>query len=279
MAKLAKNKRPSMQDVADMARVSRTTVSFILNRKPEADNIPQETQERVWAAVDALGYRPNAIARGLRSQRSGTIGFISDEVVTTPFAGRMIQGAQEFAWEHHYLLLLVNTGGNQAVKQAAVNTLLDRQVDGIIYATMYHRAVHPPKNLREVPAVLLDCFVEDRSLPSVVPDEVRGGFEATWHLLEQGHRRIGFEVNFEKQRSAFHLEYWLDDATCFSICKRFVDTFEGVTGDKTVKRKSAGSIQAHQVRYESLGVGFSQHDTPDPAPETDCADIEIHYGA
>lgn len=193
MSKTAKksNKRPSMKDVADLAGVSRTTVSFVLNNKPDAA-IPAETQEKIWTAVRELGYRPNAIARNLRGQSTNTIGFISDEIATTPFAVRILQGAQNYAWEHKKLLLTVNTGGDPEIRDAAVNMLLERQVDGIIYATMYHRQVNPPQQIREVPAVLLDCFVEDRSLPSVVPDELNGGYEATKHLLDQGRTRIAF---------------------------------------------------------------------------------------
>ena len=186
-----------MKDVAQLVGVSQTTVSFVINNVPGA-NIPAETQERIWEAVKALGYRPNALARGLRAQRTHTIGFISDEIATTPHAGRMIQGAQDYAWGFEKLLLLVNTGGNQEIKQAAVDTLLERQVEGIIYATMYHRLVFPPTNIREVPTVLLDCYGEDHSLPSVVPDEVGGGYMATKLLLEKGHRRIGY-LNNEDQ--------------------------------------------------------------------------------
>ena len=189
-----KSKRPSMKDVAKLAGVSQTTVSFVVNNVTDA-NIPQETQDRVWEAVKELGYRPNAIARGLRSQRTHTIGFISDEIATTPYAGLIIQGAQDLAWANDYLLLLINTGGDQEMKQAAFNMLMDRRVDGIIYATMYHREVHPPENIRQIPSVLLDCFVANQSLSSVVPDEVTGGYQATVHLIEKGHRRIGFINN------------------------------------------------------------------------------------
>ncbi len=188
--KTSKTKRPSMQDVAELAGVSRTTVSFVINKVPDA-NIPPETQERVWTAVEELGYRPNALAQSLRSQKTHTIGFISDQIATTPYAGFMIQGAQDLAWQHNNIILLINTGGNQEMKEASVNIMLDRQVDGIIYATMYHREVHPPEELRKIPTVLLDCFDADHSFPSVVPDEVTGGREATLHLLHKGHRRIG----------------------------------------------------------------------------------------
>ncbi|MEM7029564.1 MAG: LacI family DNA-binding transcriptional regulator [Chloroflexota bacterium] len=183
-------RRPSMNDVARLAGVSQTTVSFVINQR-NTENIPQATQKKVWAAIEELGYRPNAMARSLRSSQSHTIGFVTDEVATSPYAGQIIRGAQEAAWDEQKLLLLVNTGGNQDIKSAAIDMLLERQVEGIIYAAGFHRAVSPPDNIREVPTVLLDCFVADHSLPAVVPDEVQGGKTATKVLIEQGHTRIG----------------------------------------------------------------------------------------
>lgn len=189
-----RSRSTSMNDVANLAGVSRTTVSFVINDVPNS-NIPAETQQRVWDAVNELGYRPNAIARNLRSQRTHTIGLISDSIATTPYAGMMIQGAQEYAWGLGKLLLLVNTGGDPRVERDAVETLLERQVEGILYASMYHRRVSPPRSVYEVPTVLVDCFVEDASLPSVVPDEVGGGRQATELLIRKGHRRIAMLNN------------------------------------------------------------------------------------
>jgi LacI family transcriptional regulator len=189
---LNKDRRsPTMKDVARLAGVSQTTVSFVLNNLAEA-GIPDETQQRVWEAIEQLGYRPNAMAQGLRRQRTNTIGFITDEIATTPYAGQIIEGAQDAAWDNDRILLVVNTKGNLAIENRAIEMLLDRKVDGIIYATMYHQPVNPPLVLREVPTVLLDCFAEDRSYPSVVPEEVGGGRKATEYLLQKGHRRIGF---------------------------------------------------------------------------------------
>jgi LacI family transcriptional regulator len=190
-SKKDKGKRPSMQDVADLAGVSKTTVSFVINQVP-GSNIPPETQERVWKAVGKLDYRPNIMARSLRRQRSQTIGFIGDRVATTPFAGLMVQGAQNAAWEHEKILLLVNTEDDPEIEKAALNMMLDRQVEGIIYASWYHREVKPLEASLGLPVVLCDCYDEKRSLPSVVPDEVRGSREATKFLLQKGHRRIGF---------------------------------------------------------------------------------------
>jgi LacI family transcriptional regulator len=185
-----------MKDVAELAGVSRTTVSFVVNEVPNS-NIPKATRDRVWAAIEKLGYRPNWMARGLRSQRSHTIGFISDVVATTPHANYMIQGAQDLAWENQMLLLLINVCGNQEMKLAAVNMMLERRVDGIIYATMYHREAHPPEIVQEVPTVMLDCYVADRSLPSVVPDEELGAYTAVSTLIKKGHNRIGYLQNLE----------------------------------------------------------------------------------
>ena len=126
-SKRTKTRAPSMYDVARVAGVSQTTVSFVINDTPSA-NIPEETRDRVWAAVKELNYRPNAMARGLSSQRSHTIGFISGNIATTPHAGKMIQGAQDVAWASNKALLVINTGVNPALEKATVETLLERQV-------------------------------------------------------------------------------------------------------------------------------------------------------
>jgi LacI family transcriptional regulator len=126
----------------------------------------------------------------MRTQRSKVFAFLGDEIATTPFANQIIQGAQETALHHEMLLLTFNTGGEPAVEQAAVQMALERGVEGIIFAAMYHRAVQVPKDAFRLPLVLVDCFARDCPVRSVVPDEVRGGFMATKFLLEKGHRRI-----------------------------------------------------------------------------------------
>ena len=184
----------TIKDVAKEAGVSFKTVSRVLNNDPA---VRESTREKVMTAVNALGYRPNIIARGMRTQRTYTFGFISDEIGTSPYAGQILQSAQNTAWQHDILLFSVNTGRQQELKNAAVDTMLDRQVDGIIYAAMFHRAVNPPENISKVPTVLLNCFTEDKKHSSIVPDEELGGYTATKYLLEKGYRRIGFLKHFE----------------------------------------------------------------------------------
>ncbi len=187
---------PTMTDVAKQAGVSQTTVSFVLNDVATV-TIPDETRDRIWAAVRELGYRPNAAAQLLRTRQSHLIGFLTDEIATTPFAVQIIQGAQKSAWANEKLLIVVNTNHDPAVKEAAVEMMLERQVEGILYATMYHRAVTLPASVQEVPTVLVNAYSADRSLPSVVPDEVQGARTATAKLLQHGHRRIGFINNVD----------------------------------------------------------------------------------
>jgi LacI family transcriptional regulator, galactose operon repressor len=138
---------------------------------------------------------PKPSNQRIPTQRSGSFGFLSDEIFTTPYAGKIFEGAQDTAWQQGKLLIVANTKNDPQLQAAALDMMMERQVEGIIYATMYHRPVTPPDLLWEVPSVLLDCFVPDRSLPSVVPDELAAAHKATSVLLEKGHKRVGFLNN------------------------------------------------------------------------------------
>jgi LacI family transcriptional regulator len=189
--KTTKGRSPTIGDVARRAGVSPTTVSFVLN-EVAGSGISEATTTRVRATARELRYRPNATARLLRTDRSHAIGFVTDEIASTPFAGDVIKGAQEAAWEAGKILMIVNTGENRKIEESAVGMMLERRVEGIIHAAMYHRAVEPPADSREVPTVLLNCYSEDGTWASVVPDEVSGGCTATEVLLGKGHERVGF---------------------------------------------------------------------------------------
>jgi LacI family transcriptional regulator len=189
----------TIKDVANLAGVSFKTVSRVMNRSP---NVRDQVRQRVLRVADALEYRPHLYARHMRTQRSKVLAFISDDIATTPFAGLIIQGAQVTAWRHEMLLLMFHTGGDHAVEEAGVEAALERRVEGIIFATMYHRAVHLPKNAFCLPLALVDCFTEDGSVASVVPNEVNGGLTATNLLLRKGHRRIAMINADEKYPAA-----------------------------------------------------------------------------
>ncbi|HWK27417.1 MAG TPA: LacI family DNA-binding transcriptional regulator [Solirubrobacter sp.] len=184
--------RPTLADVASLAGVARSTASMVINGVEHA-RVAEDTRARVLAAVDQLGYRPNAAARGLRTQRTHLFGFVGDEIAASAYAGETITGAQDVAWAADHLLLIANTGRDPDVQRAAIDAMLDRQVDGLIIAAMSAREVDvEPLRLLSVPCVLLNCFGTQPLFPEIVPDDERGGFDAATLLLDAGHTRIAF---------------------------------------------------------------------------------------
>ena len=178
---------PTIKDVAKLAGVSFKTVSRVINNHP---NVSAPVRQRVRQAITELDYRPNAVARDMRRQQSEFIGVITDRIITTPFSGAIIKGAQETAWQSEKLLMMVDTEGKPELAKAAVDMFLERKVAGIILATMFHMEVDPPANIREAPHVLVDCYAKDARMPAILPDEDQGGFDATEHLIKRGHERI-----------------------------------------------------------------------------------------
>ena len=193
--------RVRISDVASAAGVSIATVSASLN-DVESARISADTRARVRAVADRLGYVPNRLAQGLRVQRSGTIGFVGDTVATTPYAGGMILGALEAARAADRVVLLMNTEGHRDLESRELATLLQHQVDGVLYATMFHRMVEVPAALRDTPVVLVDAESADPTVSLVVPDEVAGAVAAVGELLGNGHRRIAFITNADPTLAA-----------------------------------------------------------------------------
>src|SRR5262252_8837079 len=123
--------RPRQEDVARLAGVSPTTVSFVLNAT-RGQTISDETRERVLTAVAELDYRPNRAAQGLRKGRSATIGFVNHDNEFGTFAAEAIEGAHEASARHGNRLLLVNSGGSPRQAVDVIGDLLDRQVDALV---------------------------------------------------------------------------------------------------------------------------------------------------
>jgi LacI family transcriptional regulator len=182
-------RRPTIRAVADLAGVSQTTVSFVINDKPGAA-ISEATRRRVWQAVEDLDYRPNHAARSLSTRRSNLIGFISDRISSGAYGGQSVVGAQSVAWEQGRLLLIVDTEADEAIQRTAVEHLLSRQVEGMLIGASSLRAWRPPAMLEDVPTVLINCYDPDERFPCVIPDEFGGGYSATMHLIKAGHRRV-----------------------------------------------------------------------------------------
>lgn len=194
--------RASIRDVAKAAGVSVTTVSHALSETHQW-RVNTQTVAHVKAVADDLGYAPNRLASGLRNQRSRILGLVSDEITTTPFAGAMLQGAQDAASEHGHLLMVVNSGLDNELERQEIRALQQHQVDGIIYARMFNQVVTAPQELRGGPTVLLDASSEDARFSSVIPDEFGAGKDATELLIKAGHRHIAM-INNEDDIPAAH---------------------------------------------------------------------------
>jgi LacI family transcriptional regulator len=182
-------RRPTLADVAKRAGVSQTAASFVLTGRHEEMRISASAVERVVQAAQATGYRPNIVSRSLRTGTTHTIGFISDIVAIAPFAGNLIKGALEAARDRGYLLLIAETEGDVLLEQQLVETMIDRQVDGIVLAAMYTRKLAVPRALRNHNTLLLNAVPTRRApLISVIPDELEAGRTAARTVLEAGHR-------------------------------------------------------------------------------------------
>jgi len=187
-------RKATIRDVAAAAGVSVTTVSHVLNEVDRA-RVAEDTRARVREAAEALSYTPSPLAKGLRTRRTKTIGLLSDHIATTPHAGKIILGAQETGLRRGWVLLVFNTEGDPVTEQREASAMLQYEVEGVLYASMYHRVAEPPAALRGVPVVMLDARSEDPAIPAVVPDEVTGGRTAVTEVLRAGHRRIGFATS------------------------------------------------------------------------------------
>lgn len=181
--------RVTLAEVAERAGVSRTTASLVLaGRGPEL-RISRSVEQRVIEAAKELQYRPNIVSVGLRTGTSRTIGFVSDTVATSRLAGDMIKGALEAAREQGLMLFIGETEGEPDLERGLLQAMHDRQVDGIIFASMFTRTIKVPAALSTGPAVLLNAVPKRAStLPSVVPDEIQAGRSAAQVLLDAGHR-------------------------------------------------------------------------------------------
>ncbi|WP_426299426.1 LacI family DNA-binding transcriptional regulator [Arthrobacter sp. R-11] len=190
-------------DVAKRAGVSRSAVSLVLNGRGDG-NVAKESQDRIRQAAAELNYSPNPIALSLRNQRTRVIGIVSDEVVTSPFDGNIIGGADDVARSRGFVTVVMDTELDSSRDASAVETLLDRQVDGLMYVTVGLKPLDVPQGMLRVPSILANC-IDNAPVPRlhhVIPDEVSGGREATEHLLGLGHRDIAFLAGAQSSPAA-----------------------------------------------------------------------------
>ena len=182
--------RATLLQVAQRAGVSRSTASFVLAGRHQDMRISEDARQRVLRAAQELDYRPNLMARSLRTKVTRTIALVSDTIASDPYAGQAIHGSLAAAVAHGHLLFIGETEGDPVVEGKLISDFLDRQVDAFIYASMFTRYVRLPKLLKGRPVVLLNCLTRAATPAqhSIIPDELAAGWTAARTLLDAGHR-------------------------------------------------------------------------------------------
>ena len=179
-------RKVTLRDVAERAGVSRTTASYILNGLSGQMGISPDTEKRVQGVADALRYRPNRNARSLRTATTTTIGVITDYVASGMFSSEMLAGANMAARRADHLLVIGESEGDANARDLLIDEMVERQVDGIIYATRTALRTEFPARLAGTRAVMLNCYDPHRGVPSILPDDRMGGRTAAGILLAAG---------------------------------------------------------------------------------------------
>ncbi len=164
---------------------------MVLNGKGNENGINEDTQKRVWAKAKELNYKPNIMARSLRTGRSHTLGLIVADISNVFFA-RMCRAVEDAASKRGYYCLFSSSDEKAGREKELIQMLRDRLVDGIILSTTLENN-EDIQQLKEdnFPLVLIDRFIPNQPTPFVTADNYGGSKEAVNHLITNGKKRIG----------------------------------------------------------------------------------------
>ena len=177
----------TIYDVAREAGVSMATVSRVVNNNP---NVKPQTRKKVLEAIERLGYRPNAVARGLASKKTTTVGVVIPDISNAIFA-EVARGIEDIANMYHYNIILCNADKRKEKEIRVVNTLLEKQVDGLLFMGGSITEDHLEAfRTSTVPIVLCSTADETGTMPSVDIDHEQAAFDAVSRLISEGHRKI-----------------------------------------------------------------------------------------
>ena len=182
--------RPAtLRDVAAAARVHPATASRALN--PETRLlVSEDTARRVTAAAAKLGYRPNPVARSLRTRRSHTVGVLIPDL-NNPLFPPIVRGLEDKLAAAGYVALIGNTDADASRERLIFEQMRARHVDGFVLATVtLHDRLLAEAAAADVPVVLMNRLSQDYSFPSVSVDNEQGARMAVTHLARLGHTRI-----------------------------------------------------------------------------------------
>lgn len=182
-------RQPTLRDVALQAGVHPATASRALNPQTRS-LVNEETASRVVKVAESMGYRPNPIARSLKTARTGTVGLVIPDL-TNPLFPPIVRGIEDVLGPAGYSAWIVNTDNDPDREESQIESLRSRHVEGLIVATA--RLQHPlleALHAQKVRMVLINRRVASGDIPSVTPDDASGIASAVQHLISLGHRRI-----------------------------------------------------------------------------------------
>jgi len=163
------------------------TVSRVVNNNP---NVKPQTRKKVFEAIERLGYRPNAVARGLASKKTTTVGVVIPDI-SNPIFSEVARGIEDIANMYHYNIILCNADKKKDKEIRVINTLLEKQVDGLLFmggaVTDEHIQAFQTSS---VPIVLCATSDESGTIPSVDIDHQKAAYDAVETLIKEGHRDI-----------------------------------------------------------------------------------------
>jgi DNA-binding LacI/PurR family transcriptional regulator len=178
--------RPTLEDVAARAGVSRALVSLVLRG---STRVSAESRRKVRAAAAHLGYRPNVLARNLASRRTRTVGLLLNDL-HNPWFAEVSEGIQQVAGQNDYRVLIGSGNGRARGEEAALESFLELRADGLVLAGPRLGASAVAVASAEVPIVVVGRTMRTSRVDTVVNDDRLGAKLVVRHLAELGHRRI-----------------------------------------------------------------------------------------
>ncbi len=194
----------SIKDVAREAGVSIATVSRVLN---DVDVVNEETKKKVLEAINKLGYRPNIVARSLKTQKTRTIGIIIPDI-SSQFYPEIVRGAEDVANIYNYNIMLCNTDLDPEKEMEYLRVLREKMVDGVLYmSTSLESNILELINELQFPVVLVETASKAADIPSVSIDNEKAGFDGVDYLIKKGDKRIAYIGTHEDAENASALRY------------------------------------------------------------------------
>jgi len=173
-----------------MLGVSKALVSIVLNGKGDENGISKATQEKVLKLAEELNYKPNQFARGLKIGKSNTIGLVVSDI-SNQFYSKIARYIEDYCISEDYNLIICNTDENEEKEKKVIETILEKQIDGIILSSASENSNNLFKLQNEnIPFILIDRKFSSFPCHYVVIDNFKAAQEATQYLIEQGHKKI-----------------------------------------------------------------------------------------